>query len=200
MKDIKLTGNENDAELIEQLIALRLHARKILRLQSDARDTREEWEGIRVRTPIAHEATLAQGQVEQVDEYLLQIRFVVIDIGKYLMSLCAALDRKAPRSAILDALEVNQAHRDSENMRKYGDKTIHIIGALALENSATKDTSILTKPLQWCQTMAFNHALQTNEKLDRAVHEEANKMFGDAFGEYQERPLIERLAGQGVKR
>jgi len=43
--------------------------------------------------------------------------------------------------------------------------------------------------------MAFMNALQTNSKLDRAVHDGANEFFDGAFGEFRERPVMERLAG-----
>jgi hypothetical protein len=196
----KLTGTESGAELVEQLIALRLMARRMLCTQDIGRAKRAEWQRVATHLPGTPEAGQAVALIAQLDEYQLQMKFEIIEIGNYLMPLCGALDAKAARDTILDALEVNHADRDSDDMRKYGGKTMHIIGALALENSATKDDGIQTKPLKWCQTMAFMHALQSNEKLDRGIHDEANKFFGGAFGEYQERPLLERLAGQGVAR
>ena len=54
------------------------------------------------------------------------------------------------------------------------------------------------QPLKWCHTMAFMREMTTNPKLDRIIHDGANEFFGGVFGEYRERPLIERLAGRAV--
>lgn len=198
MKDFQLTGDETSADLIAQLIALRLMARRMLRTQDVGRAKREEWKRIADRLPGTPEAGQAAAYIAQLDEYQLQMKFEIIQIGNYLMPLCAALDLNASPGTILDALEVNQADRDTDDMREYGSKAMHVIAVLDLENSATKDDDISTRPLKWCHTMAFMHALQTNEKLDRIVHDGANEFFNGAFGEYRERPLTERLAGKAI--
>ena len=200
MIGLELTGNETGPQLIAQLVALRLMARRVVRSRHIGKDARNGWESMRDRYPLTAVAGQAEQNIELLDESMLQLRFSEIEFGNHLHPLCAALDAKAPRDAVLDALEVNQSDRDTEDMRKYGGKTLNIIAVLDLESSATKDDDITTRPLKWCHTMAFMHALQTNEKLDRTIHDEANKMFNGAFGDYRERPLIERLAGQGVKR
>lgn len=187
--DIKLSGQESADELIKQLVYLRVGARRLLRTQRKLRDT---WPHVAKEAAVA--ATLKAGQ----DEALLQIEFAVIEIGNYLMSLCAALDKKAPRGAIFNALEVNASDRDSEDMRRYGSKSHHVICVLGLESSATKDDDITTRPLKWCYTMAFMNALQTNPTLERIVHNDANEMFDGAFGEYREPSLTERLIGKSL--
>lgn len=197
VKEFKLTGDEPGPELVNQLASLRLYARLTLHDQEAWRIEHANWQSL-FKALRGSKAEAAAANLAKVEEHLLQMKFEIIEIGNYLMPLCTALDAKAPRSRILDALEVNQADRDTANMRKYGHKTMHVIGALGLENSATKDDGIATRPLKWCQTMAFMHALQTNEKLDRVVHDGANQFFNGAFGEYRERPLTERLAGRAV--
>ena len=87
-------------------------------------------------------------------------------------------------------------------MRKYGEKSHRLICVLDLENSAsTRKEEWMGRemqPLKWCHTMAFMREMTTNPKLDRIIHDGANEFFGGAFGEYRERPLIERLAGRAV--
>ncbi len=43
--------------------------------------------------------------------------------------------------------------------------------------------------------MAMLNEMRTNEKFDQAVHDIANGHFDGAFGEYRERPVVQRLAG-----
>lgn len=52
------------------------------------------------------------------------------------------------------------------------------------------------KTLKWCQTMAMFNATKTNPTLGKFMHDECNKMFGGAFGDWQEPSELERL---GVK-
>ncbi|OUM01642.1 hypothetical protein [Variovorax sp. JS1663] len=193
MNPLVLTGHETGEHLIKQLVALRLTARWLIHSRDERRSLRAAW--ARVLESNSGDAT-AQRCIAEHDERLVDLKFAEIEIGNYLMPLCAALDdAQVPRAAIFDALETNRADRDTDLVRQYGGKTSHLICVLDLENSATKDDDIAIRPLKWCHTMAFMHALQTNEKLDRVVHDEANDMFGGAFGEYRERPLMERLVG-----
>jgi hypothetical protein len=103
---------------------------------------------------------------------------------------------------LFDAINTNRADRDTEVVRKYGDKASHILFVLDLENSASTRndewTEPTTQPLKWCNTMAFMHEMQTNAKFDRVIHDGANEFFNGEFGEYRERPLMERLAGRAV--
>ena len=148
-------------------------------------------EGARAATIIAN-----LGEVE------LQAQTMEIEIGNYLMPLCDALDRAATREQIFEALNINTADRDTEQVREYGDKAIHLIHVLFLENSASARgedcANREVQPLNWCYTRAFMNALTTNAKLDRIIHDGANEFFNGAFGEYRERPLMERLAGRAV--
>ena len=197
--ELGLTGTETAAQLIKQLVYLRHLARRNIMLTQKVRDRIRQHEQDHAA---AAENSAAQAVYSQaiaiLKEQELEIGFQEIEIGKYLVHLCPALDSKASRDAIFEALNTNKADRDTDDVRKYGDKCSRLIFVLDLENSATKDDDIVHKPLKWCHTMAFMNALQTNPKLDRIVHEEANEMFGGAFGEYQERPLTERLVGRAV--
>ncbi len=197
--ELGLTGTETAAQLIKQLVYLRHLARRNIMLTQKVRDRIRQHEQ---DYAAAAENSAAQAVYSQaiaiLKEQELEIGFQEIEIGKYLVHLCPALDSKASRDAIFEALNTNKADRDTDDVRKYGDKCSRLIFVLDLENSATKDDDVVHRPLKWCHTMAFMNALQTNPKLDRIVHEEANEVFGGAFGEYQERSLTERLVGRAV--
>lgn len=197
--ELGITGAETADQLIKQLVCLRHIARKTIAFTEQA--------GELIRKHRDKRAALSEGSADWVksgqiiaalEENRLQFRFQEIEIGKRLVHLCPELDKKASREAIFDAINANRAHRDTEDVRKYGDKCSHLIFVLNLENSATKDDGISSKPLKWCHTMAFMNALQTNAKLDRIVHDGANEFFNGAFGEYRERPLAERLVGRSA--
>ncbi len=182
MSALTLTGNESADQLIKQMVWLRfvarntVHARGILRKAIDSHKNLEPSEKlIRAR---------------EVD---LELRFAEIEIGRYAFVLADALDGKASRDAIFDALNVNAADRRSAEVREHGEKTSHLIWVLNLENSATTSDDIEIRPLNWCCTMAFMHEKKTNAKLDRATHEQVNALFGGAFGEFRERSPLERM-------
>ncbi|ROR02110.1 hypothetical protein EDF72_1228 [Delftia acidovorans] len=194
-----INGTETAAQLIKQLVYLRHLARRNIMLKQMARDRIRLHEQDRAAAADNSAAQAVYGQaIAILKEQELEIGFQEIEIGKYLVHLCPALDSKASREAIFEAINTNKADRGTEDVRKYGDKCSNLIFVLDLENSATKDDDIMHKPLKWCHTMAFMNALQTNPKLDRIAHEEANEVFGGAFGEYRERPLTERLVGRSV--
>ena len=198
MIDLQITGAETSDQLIKQLVCMRLLSRNLLKTERQRRALRNDWASITAETHAPQAVAMAAEKIADHDEKLLQIKFLIIDLGNYLMQLCTALDAKAPRAAVLEALDVNRSQWYSHDMQKYGDKTMHVIAVLDLENSATTADGIEIKPLKWCQTMAFMHALQTNSKLDRAVHDGANEFFGGVFGEFQERPLTQRLIGRAA--
>lgn len=198
MKPVALTDSETGPELVMQLAHLRAWARQIIRAQDTHEICRKAVESIRDAAPGTPASLQAVEQLVEMSEFAVEMRFSLIEIGNYLMPLCAALDQKADREAIFEALCVNRGHRDSDAMRKYGDKSLHLIAVLDLENSATRDDDILIKPLKWCYTRAFMQALNTSPALDRIVHEEANATFGGVFGDFQDRPLMDRLAGRSA--
>lgn len=196
---IELTGQETADQLIKQLVYLRHLARRTITLSDEAseliRKCREKRSLLRDDSP---GWALAGDVLAGLEENTLQFKFEKIEIGHYLMPLCAALDRMASREQVFDALCVGLADRNSDAMRKYGGKTMNIISVLDLENSATKDDDIVTRPLKWCHTLAFMNTMQTSEKLAKTVHDGANEFFDGAFGEYRETPLTERLVGRAV--
>jgi hypothetical protein len=196
---LELTGTETGHQLVKQLVYLRWYARRVIRLKQEGRATLARCKVVSENLPpqTVDAATVAQN-IGDLEEMQLQFDFMEIEIGKYLMPLCAALDGNASREAVFEALEVNRSDRAGEIVDKYGQKSLHIITVLGLESSATKDEEITTQPLKWCHTMAFMNALQTNSKLDRIVHDGANEFFNGVFGEFRERPLTERLAGMAV--
>jgi hypothetical protein len=197
---LELTGAETADQLIKQLVYLRHCARRLLNAQDRERGHCADLKKMIENGTMA--GTSLQADMPQLlaegEERLVNLKFAIIEIGQYLMPLCDALDRKATRDQIFEAINTNHADRDTEDVRKYGDKASRLMFVLDLENSATQDDDIITRPLKWCHTQAFMHALQTNPKLDRIVHDGANEFFNGAFGEYRERPLMERLAGRAV--
>ena len=194
--ELGITGAETADQLIKQLVYLRHLARRNILLKDQARELIRMHRGKQAALPeTSHDWILSGHVIAALEENLLQFDFQEIEVGRYLASLCPELDKKASREAIFDAINANRAHRDTENVRKYGDKCSHLIFVLDLENSATEDDNLASKPLKWCHTMAFMNALQTSPKLDRVVHDGANEFFNGAFGEYRDRPLMERMAG-----
>lgn len=194
---IELTGNETGDELIKQLVYLRHCARNVLLTQARQHSFRADLkQKIDCGTLVG---TSSEGAVPamlaELEQRMVDMKFAIVEIGQYLNHLCPALDQKASREAFFDAINTNKAHRDTAEVHKWGDNSLSIICVLKLENSATEDSGVISRPLSWCHTMAFMNALNTNSKLDRVVHEEVNKVFDGAFGEYRERPLMERLTG-----
>lgn len=197
--ELGITGAETADQLIKQLVYLRHLARSYIKINSDAQALIGMCRDNRAALPeTSHDWILSGHVIAALEENQLQCKFHEIEIGKYLAHLCPELDKKASREAIFDAINTNRAHRDTADVRKHGDKCSHLIYVLDLENSATEDDEIASKPLKWCHTMAFMNALQTSPKLDRIVHDGANEFFNGAFGEYRERPLTERLVGRGT--
>lgn len=200
---IEITGAETADQLIKQLVYLRHSARRWHSLRDSVKVNRNRVLELQKTTP-ADSAVGAQikEHLNLCDEHLLQIRFAEIEIGQYLMPLCAALDQKATRQQVFEAINTNPADRDTDEVSKYGESALTLICVLHLENSASvrgEDfASREFQPLQWCHTQALMHAMTTNPKLDRIIHDGANEFFNGAFGEYRERPLMERLAGRAV--
>lgn len=197
-----LTGDETGEHLVKQLVQLRHSARVVI-------GALDAWRGLRTiaqqqhqNAPNSESEAVALSLIEKANDAILQLESDQIEIGLYLMPLCAALDSKATRDQVCDALNINPIDRHSEQVQKYGDTTLNLITVLHLENSATHRgescSSREGQPLQWCHTMAFMRELRTNAKFDRIVHDGANEFFNGVFGEYRERPLMERLAGRAL--
>ncbi|MDR6767702.1 hypothetical protein J2W88_002983 [Acidovorax delafieldii] len=197
--NLELTGSETANQLIRQLVYLRGIARRIVSVRVESRHELQECnhllERLGMGTP---EGARAATIIANLGEVILQAETMEIEIGNYLFHLCAALDQKGCREQILEAINCGRPDRNSERVHMYGHKSLSLIVALNLENSATKDDSITTRPLKWCADMAVMRAMTTSPKLDRMLHEGANEFFGGVFGEYRERPLMERLAGRAV--
>lgn len=197
--NIELTGAETGDQLIKKLVHLRFVARRVVGGLSRCRDSLEHQKRIRDNLP-PHipEGAQAAVDVAVLEENMLQWRSMEIEIGNFLLPLCNALDRKATREQIFEAIGCSRGDRDTALVRQYGSKAHHLICILDLENSATKDDATIIKPLKWCHTMAFMHLLNASPKFGRMVHDVANETFNGAFGDFQETPLMERLAGRPV--
>ena len=200
--NIELTGVETGDQLIKQLVYLRQCARRLIAGMDAAHESRDVLKKMLAGELRPGGKEAGEALLSSIEERLVDMRFAEIEIGNYLMPLCDALDRTATREQIFEALNINTADRNTEKVREHGDKALYLITVLHLENSAMNRredwASPQSQPLQWCHTMAFMNALTTNAKLDRVVHDGMNEFFGGVFGEYRERPLMERLAGRAV--
>lgn len=199
---LAITGAETADQLIKQLVYLRQSTRRIIKALEAIGQSRAHFERCRDNAADGSMKAEAMAELANLDERQLMLRSTEIEIGQYLFPLCDALDQKATREQIFDAINTNPADRDTDLVRKYGEKSHRLICVLDLENSASTRKEEWKgremQPLKWCHTMAFMREMTTNPKLDRIIHDGANEFFGGAFGEYRERPLIERLAGRAV--
>lgn len=199
---LAITGAETADQLIKQLVYLRHSTRRIIKGLEAIGQSRAHFERCRDNAADGAMKAEAMAELANLDERQLMLRSTEIEVGQYLFPLCDALDQKATREQIFDAINTNPADRDTDLVRKYGEKSHSLICVLDLENSAsTRKEEWMGRemqPLKWCHTMAFMREMTTNPKLDRIIHDGANEFFGGAFGEYRERPLIERLAGRAV--
>lgn len=199
---LAVTGKETADQLIKQLVYLRSCARRIIAGIDAAHESRDVLKKTLAGDLRPGGKEAGDALLSDIEERLVDLRFAEIEIGNFLMPLCDALDRIATREQIFEALNINPADRDTDQVREYGDKSLYLITVLHLENSAMNRredwASPKSQPLQWCHTMAFMHAMTTNPKLDRVIHDGANEFFNGAFGEYRERPLLERLVGRAV--
>ncbi len=180
MTFITLTGDEAGAELACKLATLRAYARVIVK---------------RRRALVA----LPNRTAEQQEE-LLQANFHEIAIGEFLWKLCRALDDSdVDRTLVFEALDTNPADRETEQVREYGGTTLSLISVLNLECSAMarnrEDVATEVRPLAWCWMMHFLNRTRTSEALDEAVHGITDEFFDGGLGEFEPRPLAERLAG-----
>ena len=200
--NMTITGAETADQLIKQLVYLRHCARNLIIAIGAARESRSTLKKVLAQGTKPGGEKAGSELLASIEERLVDLQFAEVEIGQYLFPLCDALDRKATREQIFEAINTNPADRDTDMVRKYGDKSHHLICVLDLENSASTRndgwTEPTAQPLKWCHQMAFMRELQTNPKLDRIVHDGANEFFNGAFGEYRERPLMERLAGRAV--
>lgn len=131
--------------------------------------------------------------IEELKQLQVEIRFQIIELGQQFAGMSTSIDEVLPKDEWLRALCVNESEWHSESMKEYGTSIQNVVSVLKLENSATKDDSITSKPLAWCSDMAMLNAIKTNPKLDKAMHEKCNEMFSGAFGEWQEPSILKRL-------
>lgn len=194
---IELTGNETGDQLIKLLVKVRHHARWLEKTRAIRHETQSLWQDAfkNAEDGAKLKERAAQG-IAQCKEALMEICFAEIELGRFTMALSRHLDEKADRERVLDALNVGLAARKSDEYKKYGDSTASLIYTLQLENSSDRrGEGWRIPPLAWCCHQAFVNKMNTNREFDRATHDALNEVFNGYWGEYQERPLMERLAG-----
>lgn len=188
--------NPAQKKLLAELVKLRMSARGWLRVNRMVRENMGLFEVNRdlARAVGDTEIALASGaSLQECRERLIEYRSNLVEIGRYFAHLSREVNEHLPREAWLEALSVNRAEWGTDDMIQHGSSPMNVVAVLRLENSATKDDDIAMRPLAWCCQMALMNAMQTSDKLDRAVHEATNEFFGGAFGEYRERSPLERM-------
>lgn len=174
---LQLIGDEFPDELIKKLVHVRSIARTLAPLRA----------ALRARP---------QPPTQDDQEAWLFLRSKEIEVGRFLAPLCAALAEDVPLTDVRDALGANRARWDETLSQLGNDNTgARLMVLLGEENSGTRDDDDSHRPLNWCLTMAMMNATCTSPKMDEAIHNATNEFFGGAFGEWKERPLMERLAG-----
>ena len=183
-------------KLLAELVTLRHAARGWVRVNRLVRDNIKRFEVNRDLALACGDSEVEQDSrrlIQESRERLIEYRFYLVEVGQHFNRLSREINEHLPREAWLEALSVNRAEWETESMRQHGGTPMNVVAVLRLENSATRDDDIATRPLAWCCQMALMNAMQTSEKLDRAVHEATNEFFGGAFGEYRERSPLERM-------
>ncbi|WP_442763053.1 hypothetical protein [Malikia spinosa] len=183
-------------KLLAELAKLRFAARNWVRVN---RMTQDNIAGFERKRDVARAASdagmerIVSQYLQESRERLTEYRFYLIEIGQHFVMLSREINDHLPREAWLEALSVNRSEWETESMRQHGGTPMNVVAVLRLENSATRDDDIAMRPLAWCCQMALMNAMQTSNKLDRAIHEASNEFFGGAFGEYRERSPLERM-------
>lgn len=155
----------------------------------------EHQEAIRIGDTKA--AAMITFQIEETKSQLLDIRYDIIEIGKAFIVAAPDIDKHLSIDQVCDALNINPVHRQTDDFKKYGTGVVHIVLTLQFENSATGsgrrgDYRIEDRPLVWCCEMAMLNAIHTNAELGKKIHQEANRTFNGAFGEWREPSVLER--------
>lgn len=188
--------NTTQKKLLAELVTLRHAARGWVRVNRLVRDNIKRFEVNRDLALACGDSEVEQdsrGLIQESRERLTEYRFYLVEVGQYFNRLSREINEHLPRDTWLEALSVNRAEWETDDMREYGDSPLNVVFTLRLECSATKDEGSESRPLAWCCQMALMNAMLTSEKLDRAVHEATNEFFGGAFGEYRERSPLERM-------
>ena len=198
--ELKITGEETGEQLIKQLVGVRHYVRLIEKHRRALNAVLAALEDdLKASVENSEPRLRAERGIAEIKETLMEIRFAEIELGHFTMTLSRHLDEKADRERVLDALNVGLAARRSDEIKKYGKSTASLIYTLQLENSSERrGEDWYIPPLAWCCHLAFMNKMATDQAFDRAAHDAMNEVFNGYWGEYQERPLMERLAGRSV--
>lgn len=191
-----MTLNPTQKKLLADLVNARMAARGWVRVNRIMRDNIKTCERRRDVARAVGDSDSEQFMLRLLQasrERMVDYRAHLVEVGRYFLGLSREINEHLPREVWLEALSVNRAEWGTATMRKHGSNPLNVVAVLRLENSATKDDDISTRPLAWCCQVALMHATQTSSKLDRAIHEAGNEFFGGAFGEYRERSPLERM-------
>lgn len=201
--NLELTGEETGEELVKLLVKVRHNARLLDK-------ARTVLQSVSARCSLTLKKLEEQaGQVElkasaerhavECKTQLMEIRFAEIELGHFTMALSRHLDQKADRERVLDALNVGLVARSTARVQDPETSTAMLIYALQIENSSDRrGEGWYIPPLAWCCHQAMDNKMHTSTEFDRAAHDALNEVCNGYWGEFQERPLIERLAGGTV--
>lgn len=203
---LQLTGEETGEELVKLLVKVRHNVRLLAKVRAKLQSlsarcsltlkTLDEQVG---KAGQAELKASAEQHAVECKTQLMEIRFAEIELGHFTMTLGRHLDEKADRERVLDALNVGLAARNSEEVKKYGETAADLIYVLQLENSSDRrPEGWHIPPLAWCCHLAMVNKMHTDVEFDRAAHDALNEVCNGYWGEFKERPLMERLAGGAV--
>lgn len=188
--------NPTQKKLLAELVTLRHAARGWVRVNRLVRDNIKRFEVNRDLALACGDSEVEQDSrrlIQESRERLIEYRSRLVEVGQHFNWLSREINEHLPRDTWLEALSVNRAEWETDDMREYGDSPLNVVFTLRLECSATKDEGSESRPLARCCQMAMMNAMKTSSKLDRAIHEASNEFFGGAFGEYRERSPLERM-------
>jgi len=188
--------NPTQKKLLAELVTLRHAARGWVRVNRLVQDNIKRFEVNRDLALACGDSEVEQDSrrlIQESRERLIEYRSRLVEVGQHFNWLSREINEHLPRDTWLEALSVNRAEWETDDMREYGDSPLNVVFTLRLECSATKDEGSESRPLAWCCQMAMMNAMKTSSKLDRAIHEASNEFFGGAFGEYRERSPLERM-------
>ena len=190
-----LTSGQKNA--LAHLTLIRFNAKKAVQLKKIINTSILLWEqmvDLSIRTGDLKAEAINRIDLEACREKRLENKFDIIELGKAFVHVCHLCEvEKLPREVWLRALSVNESEWDSFEMREYGQSISHVVQVLNLENSATKDDSIVSKPLNWCSTMAMMNATKTNPAMGKVMHDACNEVLGGVFGDWKEPSILQRL-------
>jgi hypothetical protein len=189
------TNRPEEIHARKMLIALRFAARRqvghLLRMRKLISEI-EAAEARAVALSAWKAAEEARVHIKALLPEVLEIMLKIVEVGDTFQRNAPYIDL-LPREFVLRALCVNESHWNTEAMLRYGSSVGHIVYLLNLENSATPDTGMATRPLSYCAGVAMKNKATIDPKFGKVYHNILNEQVDGALGEWRTPTLLERL-------